>query len=234
MREVARTPLFAALLCSIVEAGEDMPSTEYELYERRFDLLTGRWERAKGIAPLSKRVREAYLQLLMSLAFHLHSNERRAARETEVLFLARRYQVVEFHRSPRDVVEDCIQRGLLVREPGGDLSLGHLTYQEYFAGLWLAEKGSPAFVWSRLCSSWWEKAIEFYAARRKDIDDLLSEAVKFKKEYQVISRLESLAVVAWMTSTDALKALKKEAHGARRVAFDWTRLPDAPIVLREE
>jgi hypothetical protein len=205
MREVARTPLFAALLCSLVEIGEDMPTTEFELYERRFDLLLGRWERAKGITPLPKAVRESYLFFLMSLAFHLHAHERRTASEAEVHQLAGRYRVRRYHSSPEQVIEDCVRRGLLMREAGSGFSLGHLTYQEYLTGLWLAEQNPVRFVWSRILSPWWDKALEFYAGKKKEIDSLLKEAAKYKRDGKAAERLVYLSQVAWMTSETLLK-----------------------------
>ena len=77
MMAAARTPLIAALLCSLQHAEADMPTTEVELYEDRFSLLLGKWERAKGAEPLSPRLRQRYWHLLMDLAILMHKQEKR-------------------------------------------------------------------------------------------------------------------------------------------------------------
>src|SRR5262249_49026685 len=75
MKEVARTPLVAALLCSLFTIPIQMPSTEVELYERRYDLLLGTWDQAKGIPTLSVELRKRYRRFLRDLAIFLHLNE---------------------------------------------------------------------------------------------------------------------------------------------------------------
>src|SRR5258706_7850520 len=80
MRDAARTPLVAALLCSLYRARADMPDTEIDLYKKRFELLLGRWERAKGIAPLSGTMRRRYLHFLRLIAFRMHKAETRSMR----------------------------------------------------------------------------------------------------------------------------------------------------------
>ena len=100
MREAARTPLIAALLCSLYHGSVDMPSTEWDLYDRRLDLLLGRWERAKGLLALSSRRRRRYRMFLATIAFELHRRERRSAVQHKVMEHARRYHIADFHRDP--------------------------------------------------------------------------------------------------------------------------------------
>jgi hypothetical protein len=208
IREATRTPIIAGLMCSLYSARAEMPSSEIELYERRFELLLGRWEQAKHIPPLPVRIQKTYEHFLMKLAFHMHSTRIRAIELGGALTFAREYSLGSYLRKPGELIEDCIQRGLLEYETLGGLSFGHLTYQEYLAARWLAQDNDIRFVWSVLQSPWWFQTVDFYSTIKGDLTRLMKHALRYNTSGELFDRLCHLAKLAPFTSSRVLHQLK--------------------------
>lgn len=177
MRDAARNPLIAALLCSLFDAGTNMPNTEVDLYRERFDLLLGRWERAKGILPLRPQRQRRYWRFITELAFDTHNREQRLIEFADAVELADRYHDSKYHRDPSAFVMDCVHRGIFELEPNGSLSFGHFSYQEYLAACWLADHVDLPFILRKLDSEWWWRVFYFWAAIKEDITNLLKCAL---------------------------------------------------------
>jgi hypothetical protein len=225
MRSAVRTPLIAALLCSLFQIGVEMPATELELYQRRFELLMGTWEKAKGIVPLAPPVRQRYEHFLRSLAMHQHLAQERSSMHKEARRFAEKYWVRDLHRGPDALVEDCVRRGLLERADNGELSFGHLTYQEYMAGEWLSDRNPVQFIWSRVVTPWWARVLEFYAARKADISPVLREALKWQGTGESMDRLCQLVELAPLTSKELVRRLKVQPRTSPLSPFEWERKP---------
>jgi hypothetical protein len=228
MRESAQTPLVAALLCSLFQLKADMPSTEVDLYERRFELLLGRWDQAKGIQPLRTEIRKRYLHFLMAFAFYLHSKERRSATNSEAISFARNYYSEKFHGAPGAMVQDCVKRGLFEYEQGGSLSLGHLTYQEYLAAEWLSQHNPIHFIWSRMLTPWWNKTLEFYAASKLDITPLVRVGLKYRGEIPSSERMSELFKLAPLTSKALVTKFRGLSTGGSLPKYNWEASPSPP------
>ncbi len=201
-----------------------MPSTELELYERRFELLLGRWEKAKRIPPLSVGIRRQYLHFLMALAIYLHRREERSINEQDAFRFAEPYSVPKFYATPQALIKDCERRGLLERDEGNHLTFGHLTYQEYLAGEWLAQHNPTGFVWSRLLAPWWSKVLEFYAARKLDITPLVREGLQYRGEQSSLERMATLVSLAPLTSKRAFEQFRTLSRSGV-VGFRWSAPP---------
>lgn len=218
---ISRTPLIAALLCSLFEAHADMPSTELELYERRFELLLGRWEQAKGIQPLSLGLRKRYRHFLMSIAFRMHKDEKRSLSVKDAIAHAEDYYSQKYHTNAQGLVEDCLRRELFETSALPNVSFGHLSYQEYLAAEWLAEQNPTKFVWSRLLSPWWAKVLQFYASRKLDITPLVREGLHYAGESRSLERMLDLIKCAPLTSKAAVEAFRRQSRGPGRSKYDW-------------
>jgi hypothetical protein len=211
MRKAARSPLIAALLCSLHDVNADMPTTEVDLYEERFALLLGKWERAKGMRPLSSQVRRGYWHFLMTLAFDMHKQECRTVRYTATAEYAGRYHSKQFHGSSDAMIEDFLLRGLLIRDDLGQLSFGHLTYQEYLVARWLSFNNPVEFICSKLCDHWWQKVLQFYAAKRGDITGLIEHLLKsdIGEDRRTAQHARRLAKLAPLTGRRAVRELTR-------------------------
>jgi hypothetical protein len=209
MKKSAMTPIIAALLCSLYEIKADMPTTELELYAKRFELLLGRWERAKGINSLRRDLRERYRHFLMHFAHDMHAKEKRHSTEAAALALATAYMDKLFHVTPLAMLQDCIQRGVLEVDDLGQLSFGHLTYQEYMCAEWLAFHNSVGEVLDVLENPWWSKVCEFYASRKQDLTPLLELAVQRRVSKSSAQKLDSIAIRSPLTSKSSIAHLRQ-------------------------
>ena len=208
IREATRTPIVAGLMCSLYSAKAEMPSSEIELYERRFELLLGKWDQAKHIPPLPAQMQKTYQHFLMKPAFHMHTNRVRAIERTEALPIAKEYSVVPYLRNSGELMEDCIQRGLLESETLGGLSFGHLTYQEYLAARWLVQDNDVRYVWSVLLGPWWLQTVDFYATINGDLTRLIKHAMKYETVGELFDRICHLAKLAPFTNSQVLHRFK--------------------------
>jgi hypothetical protein len=225
MREAAKTPLILALLCSLAEAGSTLPKTETELYRGRFDLMLGRWEKAKGLAPLPGDVRDHYDHFLAALAMHFHQAERRTGEYRTAVRIADRFRYQFAFHTGEKLVSDCIKRGLLQREPNDRISFGdHLTYQEFKAAEWLRMYNRADFVWDRLFDPWWAKALQFYAAMTKDLRSLIREAARYQLDLEAFHRIHELHEVAPLTGRTSLDLLRQERETLPRYDRGASRL----------
>ena len=209
MKKSAMTPIIAALLCSLFEIRADMPATELDLYANRFELLLGRWERAKGINSLRRDLRERYRHFLMHFAHDMHVQERRYSTEADALKLAGEYMDKTFHVTRMAMLQDCIQRGVLEVDDHGQLSFGHLTYQEYMCAEWLAFHNSVDEVLGVLANPWWSKVCDFYASRKQDLTPLMKLAVQRGVTKGSAKRLVEIADRAPLTSKPAVTRLRQ-------------------------
>ncbi len=222
----AGSPLIAALLCSLYEADAELPSTAIELYDQRFELLLGKWEKAKNIATLKPSVRRRYFLFLKRLGFELHKAEARVVPFFKAVEIARHYAVKGFHTEPEELVSDCVARGVLERESGGGVSCGHLTYQEYLAAGWLVAENPLEFILKNLVSNWWRNVMEFYAASREDMTPVVRQAFVTRGPRGAPKRMAELVKLAPLTDGKVMLAFR-EFHEKGHRALD--ELPGARI-----
>lgn len=199
MGQAACTPIIAALLCSLVDAGADLPDTNVELYEQRFELLLGRWENAKGLNTMSATLRKRYWRFITSIAFDMHLGARRTILYSELIDKANMYFDIRYHANADNFVTDCVHRGLLLHESDKYLSFGHLTYQEFLVAKHLANDGSHEFLTDRIDQPWWSKVMEFYAALKGDLTMLVKHALGPTRPERYLNALLELCSQASLT-----------------------------------
>jgi hypothetical protein len=202
METIAKTPLVAALLCSLYNVGEtEMPLSETELYEKRLDFLLGRWEQAKAIPQMPDRARGRYTLLLMHLAYYAHEHQRRSFEKRVALDLTTRFLTPGFNPNGDSQIRDCIGRGLLETEANGDLSLGHLALQEFLVGKYLQKYNDLSVIASRIGNDWWRRPLYFYASLVSDLGGLV-RYLKPSQRSMYRQQLLDLLSTAADTSTD--------------------------------
>ena len=233
LRKATTNPLIAALLCSIYNLGaEDMPSTETELYERRFDLLLGKWDHAKALRHLNAELTKRYWRFISELAFYMHKREIRIVTMSDANDLASSFFLNDYHDEPSEMVRDCIYRGILEFESTGGLSFGHLTYQEYLVGRKIALDNDNDFLLSKICHRWWKNVARFYAMIKDDISSLIRFAIDSKCNEFVCNELLSLSELTSWTN----KLLIEELDTKREYSFGYKDFKDYEydiIVIKE-
>lgn len=232
MRDAATNPLIAALLCSLFYLGAEMPATEAELYERRFELLLGKWDQVKGICRLNTDLVKRYWKFISELAFTMHQRELRVISVSEADEIARNYFSRTYHGNPNGMIRDCVHRGVLEYESLGGLSFGHLTYQEYLVARKIALDNDVGFVLKRIGSPWWKNVIRFYASYKDDISSLLRSALDSDCSLNVFKELEHLLEFAPWTDKYLIQEMHQAAdllsEGSEGEYSDYEK-----IVLRE-
>ncbi len=204
MREIARTPLVAALMCSLYDVGEAaMPLSETDLYERRLDFLLGRWEQAKTIPPMPEKARNRYLLFLMHLAHIAHDRQVRSLEYSQVVRLTTRFMTPGFNPNASALIRDCIGRGLLVLDINGEYSLGHLVHQEFLVGRYMQKYNNVDVIGSRLGIDWWRRPLLFYASLIGDVSALLQRLNETQRRDHYW-QLKDLVQAAAETPPDAL------------------------------
>jgi Holliday junction resolvase len=207
MREAASMPIIAALLCSLVGADAELPGTEVELYEQRFELLLGRWEKAKGGQSLPSLQRKRYWRFMTKVAYVMHMQTQRTILYPDLLRRAQEFYDINYHRTPENIIKDCIHRGLLFQEADQQLSFGHLTYQEFLVAKHLESENPIEFILHRVEQPWWGKTLAFYAALKGDVSALLMQAITTKRTEAFLHRLLELCDQAVLTPGEAKERL---------------------------
>jgi hypothetical protein len=196
IKEIAKTPLILATLCGLVEANADLPITEAELYQRRFDLLLGQWAQAQGIEPLPVQERNRYMHFLAKMGYEAHRNQWRTFEYSWCTNMAKTQLTGSKDPMAIGLITDCLERGLLEFELNGGLSFGHLTYQEFLAGFYLKWFNPVDYICAYLSDPWWTKALEFYAALIGDMNEVLRHIdgrIHRTIDTELLDRLASLA-----------------------------------------
>jgi hypothetical protein len=108
----------------------------------------------------------------------------------------------------QELIDDLVKiAGVLIRLPSGELTFGHLTYQEHLVGDHLAEASSPKDIASLLGDPWWEEPLMFWASRREDITSLIEYCETRGMTNSNVKQLRRLSSAAQYTSQPALEIL---------------------------
>lgn len=132
MREIARNPLLATVLCELAQDGRDLPESELQLYEDRFELLTGMYDSFKRISARVRQRRSNLRIVAQKTAIYLH---RRAFRQLLQEEIARGIES-DLALSPEDIRE-CLDELRLYCEIlvpmgyDGSIGFGHMRFQEH-------------------------------------------------------------------------------------------------------
>jgi hypothetical protein len=160
--DLRRNPLLLTLLCSLYADTGYMPRNLVDICETSADLLFGRWDSMRGIAPLQRL--SAVRSGLAFLAFHVLEHPgsgmtltgRRAVQIMTGYFESRFGDRDKAEDLAREFVDFCTGRAWIFTDVGTtgiDSIYGftHLTFQEYFAALHLVRaSGSPEQLAERL------------------------------------------------------------------------------------
>jgi hypothetical protein len=138
----------------------------------------------------------------MRLAMDVHERERRTFSDSDATAMARATNIAEEGQHPMSIAGECVRRGVLVRERTGEMSFGHLTYQEYLVAEWMASSASEQKVWSVLLKPWWSKVLEFYASRKMDIRSLVEFGEQYTWDEATRVRMAHLVSLASLTPGD--------------------------------
>src|SRR5205823_9341729 len=172
-----RLPLIATITVALLLNGI-VPKTRAEIYAYRLELLLSKWDHFRGVKRLYVDNPDAKRRFLRELAYRLHSalGRRRHVTLSQLISIYEQslgawgYNI-DYRQLMNDLV---IGSGVLIEEPVGYFSLGHLTFQEHLAAEYMVEKLSVEAVANLVGNDWWHEPLNFYASIKGDITALVN------------------------------------------------------------
>jgi formylglycine-generating enzyme required for sulfatase activity len=149
VEELAANPLLLTILALMKRQGVDLPERRVELYQKYVETLLKHWNLARSLDGRTGPGLDVLhtLRILAPLALWMHEKapgvglvkERELRTELEEIF--RRRKEVDPEAAARKFVADVREHaGLLLDRGGRQFGFIHLTFQEYLAGLALANR----------------------------------------------------------------------------------------------
>ena len=237
IRKCVRRPLLIALLCSLMEHGRPLPTTELGLYESRLELLLDRWDEAKGMRRMNPAIRSRIESFVEELALTLQEAGTRLGTHHHVMELAEKYtpqiETVTGADEVDDLVFECMIRDIIQPEPGG-YSFGHLTYQEHLAARRLRDVADAEEVLEKCGDRRWHKTLLFYAGIRRDIDGLIRTAMKTDAPSHVMECLLDMTSAAEFGDRELRTELAEQLEGRLHRRAEGPTEADLLAIEQEE
>lgn len=180
IREIARTPMIATLMASLLEKGFDLPASKTEVYEKRFELLLGRWDATRDVIHrCTVRARDKVF-LLSEIAFVLHKAHRRDFGDTDVRKIWHEKFAIHYPGVTVDALLDELEiaNGVIELVSRQKWSLGHLSYQEYLAAFHIVRTQKISMLRQLVSDSWWRQVVVFCVGLTGDASPFVSSFLK--------------------------------------------------------
>jgi hypothetical protein len=174
LQALMKVPLLGTLTIAVFKKMKSLPESKVKLYEVFVDLMCGGWDLAKNIRRETRFGSQAKLGVLTRLAGLLHLNSKREAQEADIR-TAVKQTMGAFADQWRNLLDEILEDGLLIRLGANSLAFSHLSFQEYLAASELTDpNGNRQQVMLRRYLSgedWWREVLAFYVGMSKRPDE---------------------------------------------------------------
>ena len=162
---LALNPLLLTMIATVHRYRSSLPERRVELYAEIADVFLGKRQLARGLqislTPAQKQ------NVLQPLAYHMMKNKQREILLDDAL------KIIEEPLSlvsPQDNGKEFLtmienSSGLLLERESNEYSFAHLTFQEYFAAMYVLEEQLGQELVMYVEESWWHETIRLYCAR---------------------------------------------------------------------
>ena len=196
LQGLMNTPLLGTLIIAVFKKMKSLPESKVKLYEVFVDRMCGGWDLAKNIRRETRFGSQAKLGVLTRIAGLLHINSKREAQENDVR-TAVKQTMVAFAEQWRNLLDEILEDGLLIRLGANNLAFSHLSFQEYLAATELTDPsgGRQHLILKRFLSGedWWREVLAFYVAMSRRPDETEGWIRKTTIEVSQSSRIHDLA-----------------------------------------
>ena len=183
LQALAGNPLLLSLIVIVYEDRLELPDKRAELYKDCVEILLTKWDTSREI-----RRRQAFPPtkkhlLLKKIAWHFHKQGQRYVREGELLTVIADFLPALGIAVGQDthILEEIVaENGLLKEQARHWYGFLHLTLQEYFAALYVANSGQLADIIPYIGDPWWEEVLLLYAGCKTDASPLLQKLIGSK------------------------------------------------------
>ena len=211
--QVITNPLSATIMATLQGSNVPLPATEAQLYKKRFELLSGMFDKFKGVNRMVTSP-EVILNAIRQLAYQMHLSDRRELKCKNIISILA--NVLPTGNDPEFIFKElCSPCEILLVNPNGTFGFGHLRFQEYLVSEQLVHIRTAPYD-RFLTSPWWHDSLVLYAQHAHEINWLIDyicqdtdlslschhlarEMISFRdvKERNIlIKRLESALAVA--------------------------------------
>ncbi|WP_191907360.1 NACHT domain-containing protein [Vibrio diabolicus] len=189
--KVITNPLSATIMASLQDSSVPLPSTEASLYKKRFDLLSGLFDKFKGVNRMASSP-DVILQSSRELAYYMHEKNCREISKDEILsFLFGTLNCKEkTNRVFSELISPC---EILLINPNGKYGFGHLRFQEYLASEQLVNLRKIRLD-KMIVSPWWHDVFLLYAQHAYEIEwlvDYVTNNEMTKKTHKLLRKMIS-------------------------------------------
>lgn len=181
---ITKNPLMLSIIAALYYGDNGLPRKRYELYEKILDITLSEWDAQKKIRNrFSLRIKKL---ILRKIALRNHSRQRRTMTEKEILEEIERHSFwIGFEKEKsRCLLEEICQRSYILKQLFKDTyAFSHLSFQEYFTALELAEQEDGInTITAHLSEPWWQEVVLFFAGVKKDVSPLINSIREEKTE----------------------------------------------------
>ena len=173
LNAIITNPLSATIMATLQEGDVPLPNTESSLYRKRFELLSGLFDKFKGINRLRIQPEEL-LKYARHIAFVMQKNRKRAySKEALISLLNQKVNNEEF---ASELINELISPAeILLINPENKYSFGHLRFQEYLASEQLILERTFN-ISKHMHTAWWHDVFLLYSQHAHDINWIIQDA----------------------------------------------------------
>lgn len=175
LNDVVTNPLSSTILATLCENNISLPTTESSLYEKRFELLSGMFDRFKNIQRMTNAPDEL-IKLAKYLAFEMHNKEKRSFTLMAAKDICRKSNFGYSHNKIDSLVDELVTPAeIIALKSDGKYDFGHLRFQEYLASKEINSRKS--FNFSKVITNkWWEDVFILYSQHAPDVEWIITQA----------------------------------------------------------
>lgn len=205
---IITNPLSATIMAILQESNVPLPKSESSLYRSRFELLSGLFDRFKGINRMVARP-EDLLEAARYLAYNMHQEKQRAATKGYIVkvisdILSHHYPPETLDAYSLTVMNELISPSeILLLNNDGSYGFGHLRFQEYLASEHLIHIRTLELR-KMLTDPWWHDVFLLYSQHAHDIEWIINDASNNGYSRQVKDLLIDMTKYATQSKRESL------------------------------
>jgi hypothetical protein len=174
--KVVTNPLSATILCVLYENGISLPKSEASLFNTRLELLSGKFDREKGLKRLVNPS-NIIIEAAKIIGFFVHKKRKRKITIQEIITTLEKNRIGECKKDRIDIIQDFLISEIMIHVTNNELSFGHLRFQEFLAAEELKNRRSIQ-IDRLLKDPWWHGPILMYSQTAREVDWIFNHVIR--------------------------------------------------------